>query len=148
MSVLRALISFYGYIRFDQPRLVTATGVGLALGVGLIHLYEFPGHLEASAYAGVAFAAVAVGSLVSAVGMLRGAKGWGWALGAAISFAAFVAYVVSRTLGLPGLEEFVGRWDYPTGTVAMALEGLYLALYSSVVAGMNVAYPERHGWHD
>lgn len=141
------LISFYRYIYFDGPRVVSGAGIVLLLLVGFTHMYAFLDHFEAAVYIGMSFAALFVGTLVSAFGILMGRK-WAWALGAAISGVAFVAYIISRTWGLPGFEEGVGAWDTPAGTFAVATELLYLGLYFSIITSMNVAYPDRRDWYD
>lgn len=141
------LISFYRYIYFDLPRLVTFTGICLILLIGLIHLYLLPRHYEAAPYIGVSFGLLFAGSLLSSVGILRG-PGWGWALGAILSAAAFAAYFVSRIWGLPGFSEAEGNWATPLGTVAFGLEALFIATYVSLITGMNVAWPDKRDWHD
>lgn len=140
------LISFYRYIYFDGPRWVTGAGIALILLVGLIHSLKAPEHFEAAAYVGTLFLICVAGSIVAAVGIYRGARSWGWALGAVICGGALVSYIVSRTLGLPGLEG--STWANPVGTVAMGLEALYIGLYFSIITGMNVAVPDKRDWHD
>src|SRR3954447_17354486 len=44
-----------------------------------------------------------------------GAPNWGWLLGAWIAGGAFVAYLVSRAIGLAGFKEAVGDWAEPVG---------------------------------
>ena len=144
---LGKLISFYRYIYFNVPRIITATGAGVLLMIGLTHMYKFLDHFEAAIYIGMSFAALFAGTLVSAFGITLGKKR-AWALGAAICAVAIVGYVVSRTWGLPGLEEAVGAWDEPAGTFAVGAELLYLGLYFTIVTEVNVAYPDRRDWHD
>ncbi len=141
------LISFYRYIYFNGPGVVKWSGIGLILMIGLTHMYELPKHFEAEKYIGLSFGALFAGTLLSALWILKGLR-WGWTLGAVISSVAVVAYVISRTWGLPGRPEFVGRWDYPSGTVAIGFELLFVFLYFSIVTGMNVAAPNRRDWHD
>lgn len=143
-----SLISFYRYIYFNQPRLVTATGIGLILLVGLTHLWESPEHFKAAGYIGTSFLANFAGSVIAAVGIYRGASTWGWLLGAVISSISIVAYVVSRTLGLPDFEEAMGNWGNSAGSAAVIFEALFVMGYVSVVTGMNVAYPNERRWHD
>lgn len=142
------LVSFYGYIYLNQPGLTTLAGVALILGVGAVHLVAAPAHFEAAAYLGVLFVANFAVTLVAAVGIFRGAKVWGWTLGAVVCGLSFVAYVASRLFGLPGLGEAVGEWDEPLGSLALILEGLFLAGWFSVVTGLAVAAPDRRDWHD
>lgn len=142
------MISFVRMTALNLPRLTAAAGVGLILAVGLIHLWETPEYFEAARYVGVLFVANFVFSLVSAVGILRGAKGWGWTLGALVSGLSLLAYLWSRALGLPDLAEAVGDWDEPLGSLAMVFESLFLAGYFAVMTGIAVPAPERRNWHD
>ena len=148
MTGIRALASFYGYIHLNQPQLTRLVGIGLILGVGVIHLVEIPEHSGIAAYLGVLFATNFVGTLLAAFGILRGAKGWGWTLGALISSLSFLAYLASRLFGLPGFAEAAGRWDAPLGSLAMIFEGLFLTGWFSVVTGLAVAAPDRRDWYD
>lgn len=142
------LIAFYKYVYFNVPRTTRLAGIALILAVGAIHLTKGPEYLEAAPYLGVLFFANALGSLVAAVGILRGTKAWGWALAALISSLAALAYITSRLFGLPGYPEAMGAWDEPLGTVSVIVELLMLGLYFSIVTGMNVAAPDRRSWHD
>jgi hypothetical protein len=142
------LVSFYRHIYLNQPRLTRLAGVVLILAVGAIHLLEAPAHFEAAAYLGVLFAINFVGTLAAAIGIFRGAKGWGWTLGALISVLSLLAYLASRQFGLPGFAEAAGKWDEPLGTLAMILEGLFLAGWLSVITGLAAAAPDKRDWHD
>ena len=143
-----SLVSFYRYIYLNQPRLTMLAGLALILAVGAIHLIEAPSHFKAAVYLGVLFAMNFAGTLVAATGIFRGAKGWGWTLGALISVLSLLAYVTSRLFGLPGFAEAAGEWDEPLGTLAMILEGLFLAGWLSVITGLAVAAPDKRDWHD
>lgn len=143
-----ALVSFYRYIYLNQPKLTALTGVALILAVGAIHAVAAPQHFEAAAYLGVLFVVNAVGTLVVAVGIFRGSKAWGWTLGAGVCALSALAYLFSRLFGLPGLGEAAGEWDEPLGSLALILEGLYLAGWFSVITGLAVASPDRRDWHD
>jgi hypothetical protein len=142
------LVSFYRYIYLNQPRLTRLASMALILSIGAIHMIEAPAHFEAAGYLGVLFALNFAGTLVAAIGIFRGAKGWGWTLGALISILSLLAYLASRLLGLPGFSEAAGEWDEPLGTLAMILEGLYLAGWLSVITGLAVAAPDMRDWHD
>ena len=144
---LGMLVSFYRYISFNGPGVVKFSGVGLILLIGLTHMYVFPEHFEAASYIGLSFGALFAGTLLSALGILRGRQ-WGWTLGSVICAFAFVAYIISRTLGLPGFGEAIGDWATPAGTMAEIFEAGYLGLHFSVITGMNVASPDKRDWHD
>ncbi len=141
------LISGYKYIQFNGPGVVRFSGVGLILVIGLIHLYLLPRHYEAAPYLGVLFGLLFAGSLLSALGILRG-LGWGWVLGSVLSAAALVGYFVSRIWGLPGFPGAEVNWASPVGTVSVGLEALFVLLHFSIITGMNVAAPEERDWHD
>ncbi|MDQ3863442.1 MAG: hypothetical protein M3317_08085 [Actinomycetota bacterium] len=98
--------------------------------VGLIHLINSPGDLEEGSYTGVLYLANFLGALTAAIGIYRG-RSWGWSLGALVAGGAFVAYVISRTVGLPGLpvEE---EWLEPLGVLSLLVEALFVGLYVMV----------------
>jgi hypothetical protein len=110
-------------------RLVGA-GVSLIVIVGLIHLINSPGDLEEGSYTGLLYLANFFGALTAAIGIYRG-RSWGWGLGALVSVGAFAGYVVSRTVGLPGLgvEE---EWLEPLGVLSLIVEALFVGLYLTV----------------
>ncbi len=124
------------------PRNVMWAGVGLVAVVGLIHLIEAPEYFdEYGAFYGLAFLANAAAAAVAAVGIYGGIKSWGWTLGAVISGGAFVLYLVSRTIGLPGLTG--GAFFEPIGLLSLLVEGLFVVLYARVVEPSRSASPVR-----
>jgi hypothetical protein len=112
-----------------SDRLVGA-GISLIVIVGLIHLINSPGDLEEGSYTGLLYLANFCGALTAAIGIYRG-RSWGWSLGALVAGGAFVAYVISRTVGLPGLpvEE---EWLEPLGLLSLLVEALFVGLYVMV----------------
>ena len=142
------MIYFLRTTALNLPRLTRAAGIGLILVVGLIHLYQAPMHFEVATYLGAAFVANFVASLIAALGIFRGAPNWGWLLGAYVAGGAFLAYLISRAVGLAGGEELLGAWANAWGSFALIVEGLYLAGYLSVATGTAVAAPDERHWHD
>jgi uncharacterized membrane protein YfcA len=114
----------------SSERLVGA-GISLIVIVGLIHLINSPGDLEEGSYTGLLYVANFFGALTAAIGIYRG-RSWGWSLGALVSVGAFVGYVISRTIGLPGLpvEE---EWLEPLGLLSLLVEALFVGLYLTVI---------------
>src|SRR5215212_5273079 len=112
-----------------SDRLVGA-GISVIIIVGLIHLIDAPGDLQEAPYQGMLFLANFFGAVTAAIGIYRG-HGWGWSLGALVAGGAFVGYVVSRTVGLPGLpvEE---EWLEPLGLLSLLVEALFVGLYVMV----------------
>jgi len=110
-------------------RLVGA-GISLIVIVGLIHLINSPEDLAEGSYTGVLYLANFFGAILAAIGIYRG-RSWGWGLGALVSVGAFAGYVISRTVGLPGLpvEE---EWLEPLGVLSLVVEALFVGLYLTV----------------
>jgi hypothetical protein len=142
------LASFYQYIYINQPQLTRLAGIGLILAVGVVHLIEIPTHYGISAYLGVLFAVNFVATLAAALGVWRGAKGWGWTLGAMISLLALLGYLASRLFGLPGAPELAGEWTSALGSLSMICEAMFLAGWFSVLTGLAVAAPDKRDWYD
>lgn len=148
---LAKMISFYRHFAFDLPRLSTTGGVSLLLGIAAIRLYLLADG-DPPRYLGAYFALIGALATVAAVAMV--AARWlalvrfGWALGSLVALASLVMYIASRTAGLPELDQYIGRWDYPLGTFAMVLSAAYLGLHFAVITKMTVAYPEHQQWHD
>ena len=111
-------------------RRLVGAGISLIIVVGLIHLINSPGDLEEGSYTGLLYLANFCGALTAAIGIYRG-RSWGWSLGALVAGGAFVAYVISRTVGLPGLpvEE---EWLEPLGLLSLLVEALFVGLYVMV----------------
>jgi uncharacterized membrane protein len=109
---------------------LVGAGISLIVIVGLIHLINSPEDLEEGSYTGLLYLANLSGALTAAIGIYRG-RSWGWSLGALVAGGAFVAYVISRTVGLPGLpvEE---EWLEPLGLLSLLVEALFVGLYVMV----------------
>ena len=108
-----------------QSLLVGAATI-LILVTGLIHLVQVPGQFSEVTYLGTLFFLNAAGAALAAVGIYRGTKTWGWGLGLFVAGGALVMYIVSRTVGLPGLE---GQdWFEPIGILSLIVESLFIVL--------------------
>jgi hypothetical protein len=142
------MLYFLRVTALNVPQLTRLVGIVLILAVGVIHAFEAPEDFRDAAYIGVALVINAVASLAAAVGIFFGAKNWGWLLGAYVAGGAFMAYLVTRAVGLDGFEAAVGKWANPVGTFSLVVEGLFVALYLSVATGAAVAAPEKRDWHD
>ena len=106
-------------------------GVALIFLVGLIHLLVTPEYFGFAAYLGLLIFANFVGSMVSAVGIYQG-RVWGWVLGAVMAGGAFLAYIESRTLGLPGLPSWE-PFTEPPGLLSLLLEAAFVGLVAYVL---------------
>ncbi len=117
---------------------ITAIAIALLLVIGLIHFIDARDAFGDAAYKGVLFVANGVGALVAAVGVARGVKSWGWGLGLLIAVSTFIAYALSRTVGLPGLPAEPGKWFEPLGIASFVAEGAFALLVAGVLAQSNV----------
>ena len=104
-------------------------GTALISAVGLIHLLEAPEELEEVTYLGLLFLANFGGAVVAAIGIYGGHR-WGWGLGTLIAAGAFVGYVISRMIGLPGMP--VEEWLEPMGVLSLLVEILFVGLGLSI----------------
>ncbi len=105
----------------------TWAGVALILLLGLIHAVDAPDNLSEAAYKGLLFVAIGLGAALAAFGIYRG-RSWGWHLGALVAVGAFVGYITSRTVGLPGLG-VDDAWFEPLGVLSIITEALFVGLY-------------------
>ena len=104
-------------------RLLQWLGLTLILQTSLVHLYLTPASFAELPYEGFLFLANAIGAVVAAYSIYRG-KVWGWNLGALIAAGSIVAYIISRTTGLPGHE--IEEFGDPLGLGAMIVESGFL----------------------
>ena len=111
-------------------RLRTAAVVAL-LGIAATHVFELPDKLEESAarYQGVLFIALIVGCvLMAAIATRAPTRPW-WTGVLALSALPLIAYVISRSAGLPGGDDDIGAWTEPSGIASLVFEsaGILLA---------------------
>jgi len=112
---------------------MTRAGIALILATGLIHLVSAPDSFGEATYKGLLFVANGVGAAVAAVGIYRGVKSWGWSLGLLVAGATLVAHILSRAVGLPGLEAEPDAWFEPMGLASLIAEGLFIGVAASAL---------------
>jgi hypothetical protein len=104
---------------------VELVGAFLLSIIGVIHLILMRGEYDEAHYLGMLFAASFFGAVVAAVGIFRGSI-WGWVLGFLVAAGSFVGFILSRTLGLPGMN--IETWLNPFGIVSLFMEVVFFAL--------------------
>lgn len=119
----------------NQQKWMAWAGIALILATGLIHLIEAPDSFEEATYKGLLFVANGIGALVAAFGIYRGEKTWGWGLGLVIAAGSIIAYAMSRTVGLPGLEAEPDEWFETIGVASLIAEGLFTILAVMTLVG-------------
>src|SRR4051794_37676541 len=107
-------------------KVIAWIGILLISFEGLIHLLDAPGSFDDATYKGLLFVAIIIGAALASIGIYQGQR-WGWSLGALTAGSALVGYVISRTIGLPGLP--VDEWLEPLGVLSLLVEGLFVGLY-------------------
>jgi hypothetical protein len=85
-------------------------------------------HLDEAPYVGWLFILLSVVCIALAVAVLFVDHPSVWLLSGLTCFAAVVAFLASRTVGLPEIGDDVGNWTEPLGIPAVASEVLMVAL--------------------
>lgn len=140
------------WVAFNLPRAVTALGGALLTGLVAVHVYVLgtrpylPGYF--AAYVLVLAAACLIAASAMVIGIKPSVPQAGWYLGSLICSAFLVVYLVTRWAGLPGLGAVTARWDFAPGTLAMMCAAAFIAVHTTVLSGINVAYPQRQQWYD
>jgi hypothetical protein len=101
--------------------------VGLA-GVALIHLLDAPGTFQDAAYRGWLYVGLIVGCLVAAAALVRDGDRRAWLAALLLPAGAMLAFVVSRTVGLPVGAGDIGNWSEPLGLASLFVEGSLVLL--------------------
>ncbi len=101
--------------------------IALLVVLGLIHLEIASDYFAQVANQGVLFATSGIAAFIAAAGIHRGSKTWGWGLGLLVACSAMVMYLVSHTVGLPGLAVDTA-WFEPIGVLSLIVEGAFVVL--------------------
>lgn len=118
-----------GLLFAGEPR---GIGVVLIALVGLIHLLVALEYYGFAPYLGLLMIANLMGSVASAIGIHKQQE-WGWWLGVVIAGGTIAAYVVSRTLGLPGLSPGEQFMELP-GLISLVVEASFIGVATPVLA--------------
>ena len=116
------------------------------LGMGFIHIVEARDAFTEATYKGLLFVANGVGALVVASGIYRHQRGLGWVLGLLVAGGALLAYVASRTVGLPGLPAEPDAWFEPMGVASLVCEGLFIVLFAETTARVGHDFRPSDFW--
>jgi hypothetical protein len=103
-------------------------GATLIFLIGGAHVLIAGEHFLAATYLGILFLANFAGAIVAAFALYWSPNRWGWLLGDAVAGGAFVGFIVSRAIGLPGFEEEVGKWFSIAGLLCLLMEGAFASL--------------------
>ncbi len=106
-------------------KILRGLAIFFIIEVGLTHYFTADHAYEEAWIEGYLFVANFLGAMVAAYGIYH-RKIWGWLLGFSVAAGAMIAYVWSRTTGLPGLPP--EEWLDPWGMTAMITEGIFCLL--------------------
>jgi hypothetical protein len=101
--------------------------VGL-LGVALIHVLDAIPTFSELPYKARLYVALIVGAVAVAGMLVRSSSRQAWIAAAGLSAGGLLAFVYSRTVGLPHAADDIGNWAEPLGVAAMFVEGCVLAV--------------------
>jgi hypothetical protein len=101
--------------------------IGL-LGIALIHILDAIPTFPELPYKGWMYTALIVSAVVVAGMLVRRPSRLVWAAAGSLVLGAILAFVYSRTVGLPGAADDIGNWAEPLGVASLFVEGAVLAV--------------------
>ncbi len=104
--------------------------IAAILATGLIHVVEARDAFGDATYKGLLFIGNGAGALAAAIGIYRDQRALGWLLGVLVAGGAIIAYVASRTIGLPGLPAEPDTWLEPMGVASLLCETVFVILFA------------------
>jgi hypothetical protein len=115
---------------------VLATAM-LSITVAVIHVLDQGGITNYAGppwWLGGGYWAVELGGVVTALALVI-VRRWipAWIAAFLIGFGPFAAYLLTRTVGLPGDPGDVGNWGDPLGTASLFVEGTLMFLAASML---------------
>lgn len=124
---------------------VRIAGAMLALAVATVHVADQGGvtALISPDWIGWGYRLIEAGGVLTALVLLlprpaRPGPAWaGWAAGALLGAGPFAAYILSRTVGMPGDPRDVGNWGYWVGTVSLFVEAALVVLSVSMLLALR-----------
>jgi hypothetical protein len=132
---------------------VRFAGAALALAVATVHVADQGGitAFTSPSWIGWGYRLIEAGGVLTALVLLATARvriipDWaGWAAGVLLGTGPFVAYILSRSVGVPGDPGDVGNWGYWVGTVSLLVEAALVVLSMSMLPALRAAARRRPG---
>ena len=103
---------------------------------GVVHLALVPEHLVEAPYIGYLFLAQTLACATLLIALLVRDTPAVWVCSAVVAALAVLAYVASRSVGLPQIGDEVGQWFGFMGVVAVLSEAVTTALAVRVLSGL------------
>lgn len=114
--------------RVPTEHLARGAGVIALAVVAVIHVLDLPDTLAETPLIGAGFFLVIGGALTGATLLMTLPGPRVWVLADLIGTGALIAYVLSRTTGLPTDAEDIGNWNCTLGIAALSTEALLVLL--------------------
>lgn len=103
-------------------------GAAAIFGVGLIHILDAVGTYHSTRWIFWAYIVLIAAAVPAALSLLHWSSPLAWAAAAPVAAGPLVAYVWSRSIGLPGDASDIGNWLCTLGLAALFVESWLLAL--------------------
>jgi hypothetical protein len=108
--------------------LTRAVGAVALAAVAVIHLVDLPGTMSETPLIGYGYYVLVGVALLGAFLLMTVRDRWVWGLVDLTAFGAVVAYVLSRTTGLPTDSLDIGNWNCSLGIAAISTEALLVMM--------------------
>jgi hypothetical protein len=120
-------------------RALVAAGL---VGVALIHVLDAHDTFVSTPYKGWLYVGLIAGCLGTAGMLVRGSDHRAWLAAFLFPLGAFIAFVYSRTVGLPGSADDIGNWWERLGLASLFVEGAVVALAGAVLRERIASRPQ------
>jgi hypothetical protein len=135
----------YAYGATAPDVAVRVVGAMLALGVAAVHVADQGGVTAFTSpdWIGWSYRLIEAGGVLTALALLLFplvplALAWAsWAAGTLLGAGPFLAYLLSRSVGIPGDRGDVGNWGYWVGTVSLFIEAALVVLSISMLLALR-----------
>ena len=127
-------------------RTTRAIAVVCLAGVAVTHIIDLPDKLQEAHYMAALFILLIAASVVLAAAIAAGRRVDVALIGAGVlSAMTIVGYVLSRSVGLPEIEDHVGMWLDPDGIASLAFEATLVVLAAQVAPLPTAGVQARTG---
>jgi hypothetical protein len=110
----------------------------LALAVSTAHVADQGGITAFTTpdWIGWSYRLIEAGGVLTAIALLLPWSRWlGWAAGVLLGLGPFAAYLLTRTIGLPGDPGDVGNWGDWVGTLSLFVEAAMVVVCACMLLG-------------
>lgn len=116
-------------VKAESTELLARSFAALAIvGIALIHILNAPEAYDSARYIFWLYMALVAAAVPLVTMLLHSRSPLIWLASAAFGFAPFVAYLLSRSIGLPGDSGDVGAWINPLGITSLFVEASLVTL--------------------